>query len=150
MPTHFPGTEEETRALNAYITLLRAADSVVARLQPRLTEAGLTWTQFGALEALLHLGPMNQGELGRKLLKSGGNLVVVIDHLEARGWVRRERRGDDRRCVTVHLTGEGRKFIEEVFPGHLAGVVREMGVLSPGQQETLRSLCRTVGRGRTA
>ena len=77
MGTHFNGTEREVRALDAYIKLLRATESVVARLSHQLRdENGLTVSQFGALEALLHLGPMSQRDLGTKLLKSSGN----IDH----------------------------------------------------------------------
>ena len=57
MPTHYRGTTEEQAALDAYIKLMRAAESVTARLEPLMRAADLTVGQFGALEALLHLGP---------------------------------------------------------------------------------------------
>ena len=50
-------------------------------------EAGLTPTQFGVLEALLHKGPLSQRELGQKVLTSAGNMTDLIDKLETRGLV---------------------------------------------------------------
>ena len=74
-------------ALGAYVKLLRAGRAVLARVEPRLAAAGLTPTQFGVLEAILHKGPLGQRELGRKVLTSPGNMTDVVDKLEARGLV---------------------------------------------------------------
>src|SRR4051812_15891421 len=122
MATRHRGPEKELRALNAYIALMRAAESVTARLQGQLAEGSITVGQFGALEALYHLGPMRPNELARKLLRSPGNVTTVLDNLEKSGLVVRRREEDDRRCVTVHLTDAGRRLIERVFPGHVKEV----------------------------
>jgi MarR family 2-MHQ and catechol resistance regulon transcriptional repressor len=145
MPTHYRGTDDEVRALNAYIKLVRAAESVTARLAPGLEAAGLSSSQFGALEALFHLGPMCQRELGQKLLKSGGNVTLVVDNLEKRGLVRRERERRDRRFVTVHLTEPGRELIARFFPRHAAAIVEQMAVLTPSERDELGRLCRKLG-----
>jgi MarR family 2-MHQ and catechol resistance regulon transcriptional repressor len=135
------------RALDAYIKLNRAADSLTARLSGVWAEAGLTEGQFGALEALYHLGPLVQRVLAAKLLRSSGNVTLVIDNLQKRGLVRRERGTADRRCVTVHLTDEGRRLIRRLFPKHAADVAAAFAVLSAAEQEELGRLCRTLGRG---
>ncbi|HTU36278.1 MAG TPA: MarR family transcriptional regulator [Candidatus Acidoferrum sp.] len=147
MPTHYKGNEPEVRALNALINLARALDSLGGRLSARLEEAGLTMPQFGVLEAVYHLGPMCQKELGQKLLRSGGNITVVVTNLEKRGLVRRERLANDRRMIRIHLTERGRERIERVFPEHVEALVREFSVLEPEEQETLRRLCRKLGTG---
>jgi MarR family 2-MHQ and catechol resistance regulon transcriptional repressor len=134
------------QALDAYIKLMRAADSVTAALNRLLAECGLTISQFGTLEALFHLGPLGQTQIGSKLLKSSGNVTMVVDNLEKRGLVRRERGSADRRCVTVHLTRQGRSLISEMFPRHVAGVVRQMSALSLSEQQELARLCRRLGR----
>ncbi|MFB3040304.1 MAG: MarR family winged helix-turn-helix transcriptional regulator, partial [Candidatus Poribacteria bacterium] len=125
MGTHYKGTEEEIRALNTYIKLMRAVESLTLRLNSHLASARLTISQFGALEALFHLGPLCQRELSEKLLKSSGNITMVVDNLEKRGLVERKREGEDRRYVTVHLTDEGRRLISEIFPAHVAAIVEE-------------------------
>jgi len=142
---HYRGTAEEVRALNAFIKLARAAESTGARLSGLLTESGLTESQFGVLEALHHLGPLHPRQLGEKLLRSSGNITLVLDNLEKHGLVRREREVDDRRYVTVHLTPQGRELIRKVFPRHVADVVRVFSALTPAEQEELGRLCRKLG-----
>src|ERR1700687_4768101 len=90
MGSHYRGTAEEVRALDAFIKLARAADSIGSRVSASITEAGVTERQFGMLEALFHLGPLHQCDLGQKLLRSGANMTLVVDNLEKRGLVRRE------------------------------------------------------------
>lgn len=145
MGTRHQGTDEEIKALDAYIKLMRAAESVSARLAPHLSRAGLTVSQFGALEALYHLGPLCQRDLGRKILKSGGNITMVVDNLEKRGLVERVRAEDDRRYITVNLTKKGRKLIGDLFPRHARAIRDEMGVLSVAELEKLGRLCKRVG-----
>jgi len=60
MGTRYKGTREETRALNAFIKLVRAAQSVSGRVESHFSEVGLSVSQFGALEALYHLGPSSR------------------------------------------------------------------------------------------
>lgn len=147
MGTHHRGSESERRALDAYIKLMRAADSVTAVVQPRLAESGLTLGQFGVLEALMHLGPLPQHELASKLLRSSGNTSVVLANLERAGLVQRRRRNEDRRVQVVSLTPRGRQLIAEIFPRHATNLARRMAVLSPPELETLGALCRKLGRG---
>jgi MarR family transcriptional regulator, 2-MHQ and catechol-resistance regulon repressor len=147
MPTHYRGTENEVRSLNAYINLVRASDSVFSRLSPTLEALGVTTPQFGILEAIYHLGPMCQKALAEKLLRSGGNVTVVVNNLEKRGWVRRVRHAEDRRMVQIHLTPRGHALIERIFPQHAAEIAKEMGTLEAEEQEILRRLCRKLGRG---
>ncbi|HKV48654.1 MAG TPA: MarR family transcriptional regulator [Candidatus Acidoferrales bacterium] len=145
MPTHYNGTADEERALCAFINFMRSADSLVARLDAQIEMSGLTHGQFAVLETLLHLGPLNQCDLARKLLRSGGNVTIVIDNLEKRGLVRRERQTEDRRMVVVSLTSAGRRLIACIFPKHAAAITAEMSRLSSEEQDTLRALCRKLG-----
>lgn len=133
------------RALNAYIKLMRAAESMTAKMDRRLKARGLTMSQFGVLEALFHLGPMCQRELGRKLLKSNGNITTVVENLERRELIHRVRGEEDRRFITVHLTTRGATMIERLFPEHLASIVDEMQALSSTDQEALGELCKRLG-----
>lgn len=148
MGTHYQGTKAEIDALNAYIKLMRAANSVTGRVQSALPE-GLTISQFGALEALLHRGPMCQSELASKLLMSGGNITLVVSNLEKSGWITRERNENDRRFITVSLTDQGRAFISELFPKIAAVITQEFGALTSAEQFTLGWLCKKLGVGTT-
>jgi MarR family 2-MHQ and catechol resistance regulon transcriptional repressor len=145
MPTHFTGSRAEMRALNTFIKLTRCTNSLLARLAERNTVGDLTYSQFAVLEALYHLGPMTQGEISQKVLKSGSNMTTVIDNLERDVLVRRERDANDRRVIHVHLTEAGSKKVNVVLPGHVAALVEEFSVLSSSEQEMLGALCKKLG-----
>jgi MarR family 2-MHQ and catechol resistance regulon transcriptional repressor len=146
MPTHYIGTHRETLALSTFIKLTRGTESLMARLARRGTHTPLTETQFGVLETLYHLGPMCQNELAGKLLKSGGNITLVIDNLEKHNLVKRQRHPDDRRMLVVSLTEAGSELIARLFPQHLQAIVDELSVLTPQEQDTLGQLCRKLGK----
>ena len=133
------------KALNAFITLVRAAEAVTVALHRNLAVKRLTSSQFGVLEALFHLGPLCQGELAGKLLRSGASVTSVVEGLEKRGLVVRQRTEEDKRFVRVALTGKGRKLIEEIFPGHARTAARLFAALTADEQDELRRLCRTLG-----
>ena len=145
MATHYRGSPTEARALDAFIKLTRAAESVNAYVNAHLRDYGLTVSQFGVLEALYHLGPLQTGELGEKILKSSGNMTLVIDNLEKRGLVRRQRQVGDRRCIDVNLTAEGEALVKRILPKHVEGVVNVFAVLSSSEQDQLGALCRRLG-----
>jgi MarR family transcriptional regulator, 2-MHQ and catechol-resistance regulon repressor len=145
MGTRYPGTSAEVRALNAYLKLLRAAGSTSARLSGLLAGAGVTESQFAVLEALHHLGAMHQCQLAEKLQRTGGNITLVVDNLEKRGLVRRQREAQDRRFITVHLTPAGQRLVKQVLPRHVANIVAELAVLTPAEQDELGRLCRKLG-----
>lgn len=147
MGTRYRGRAAEVRALNAYIKLMRAADSVQAPLERRLEAQGLTDGQFGVLEILFHLGSRTAGELGRKSFRSAGHITTVLDNLERRGLVKRTRSLRDRRSVIVSLTTAGAREVGRVLPGHVAAIAQAFRVLTPREQVVLERLLRKLGLG---
>ena len=143
MPDLTPG---ERLALGTYVKLIRAAEASTGRIHRYLADSGLTTSQFGVLEALLHLGPLCQKEIAEKILKTGGNITLVVDNLERQGLVARKRSGADRRFVSVSLTEKGRRLVETIFPRHAQAVAEEMAILTPAEQEELGRLCRKLGK----
>jgi len=145
MGTRYEGTREEVRALNAFITLTRAAQTAAARTQATIEATGLTEGQFGVLEALHHLGPLCAADIAVKVLSSRGNLTLVIANLERDGFVTRATRAEDRRYRTVELTAKGRRLVAAAFPRHARLVTKTMSALTGAEQDELRRLCRKLG-----
>jgi MarR family transcriptional regulator, 2-MHQ and catechol-resistance regulon repressor len=145
MPTKYRGAAVERRALDVYIKLQRAAETVLARTTSHLAGHNLTVSQFAILEALYHLGTLSQRALGQKLLKSAGNVSVVLKTMEKRGLISRVRDPQDNRFVRVCITGDGRALIDRIFDGHVAGIVTEMSILTREEQQELGRLCRKLG-----
>lgn len=145
MGTHYRGAPDEARALDAYVKLMRAAGTVGGRIASDLRRLSLTESQFGILEMLFHLGPLRQCDIGTKLLISRANVTLVVDQLVDRGWIRRERDESDRRSKVVHLTAEGRRRVERLFPEHARRITALFAALSASEQEALGRLCRKLG-----
>lgn len=133
------------RSLNTYTKLMRAAESVTGRVHRVLAAPRLTISQFGVLEALHHKGPLCQKDIAAKILKSTGNITLVIDNLEKLGLVKRVRDSEDRRYLTVHLTETGTELIAKVFADVEAAIVAEFAALTEEEQKILGSLCKKLG-----
>ncbi|WP_029912110.1 MarR family winged helix-turn-helix transcriptional regulator [Pelobacter seleniigenes] len=140
-------TEAQRSALNVYVKLMRATNRATREIHRHLQEDNLTHSQFAVLEALFHLGPLSQGELCQRILKSNANLTTVVDGLEKKALVKRDRSPHDRRLVTVSLTAAGEELIARVFPRHAEAVERQFAVLSDKEQSELASLLKKLGRG---
>jgi len=149
MPSKYEGTPAEIEALSAFINLIRASDSVSGALHGDIVASELTPSQFGVMEALLHGGPLFQGELAQKLLRCTGSITSVVAGLEGKGMVERRRESHDKRFVRVSLTPKGKKAIDQVFPKHVRAVVRLFDSLTRDEKLQLRRLCAKLGKSVT-
>ncbi len=147
MSRNFKGSAREERALDSYVKLARASNTALAYARVGLEEADLTPSQFAVLEALYHVGPLNLGDLARRILTSSGNLTLVVDNLEKRGLVKRQQQGKDKRFILATITPAGRKLIGKIFPGHVRRIVEVMSRLNGAEQDELGKLCRKLGTG---
>lgn len=77
---------------------------------------GLTHPQFDIIATLGNTDGMSYKELGERTLITKGTLTGVIERLEHKGIVLRERSSDDKRSFHVRLTDAGNAMFREVFP----------------------------------
>jgi MarR family 2-MHQ and catechol resistance regulon transcriptional repressor len=145
MSSQFNGSKKIKEALNSYIKLIRSAESLSSRINLELSEYGLTESQFGVLDALLHLGPMKHKEIGKKILKSGGNITMVINNLERRELVQRKRGEQDKRQFIIHLTSKGKNKILDTLPHISKSIKKHFEILNKEEQKELQRLCKMVG-----
>ena len=145
MGTHYSGSKKTVEGLNSYIKLIRAAESLSSKINLVLNESDLTESQFGVLDALIHLGPMKQKELGKKILKSGGNITMVINNLEKRGLVQRKKGEKDKRQFIIHLTNSGKNLIQELLPTITKKIKNYFEILSSDEQKKLQRICKIIG-----
>jgi DNA-binding MarR family transcriptional regulator len=106
----------------------RARTSLLAGLDARLTRFGLTGMQFAVLKNLADGAARTAADLCRSMHYDTGAMTRILDRLEQKGLVRRERCREDRRVVFLHLTGSGRARMPRlmsagthVVDAHLAG-----------------------------
>lgn len=90
--------------------IIRAAD-----LQSKYLErtAGLTSPQILLMQAIQDRGDITVGELAREISLSQATVTTIIDRLEKRDLVYRERSQRDKRRVYAHLTDAGREMLSK-------------------------------------
>ena len=144
-------SNEEFRA---YAALIASSTLLQRAVEQNLREqAGLTQVQFEILMNLSIAGDsgMRMAQLADALIVSRSGLSYQVAQLEARGWISRQRFGDDERGVVAHITPKGERMRQRVFAGHV-DVVRNafLDVIEPRELETLTvALERVVGRLRS-
>ena len=78
--------------------------------------SGLTHAQFDIIATLGNTPGMSYKELGDRTLITKGTLTGVIERLEQKGLVARERSSEDERSFFVRLTPQGEDVFKDVFP----------------------------------
>jgi DNA-binding MarR family transcriptional regulator len=94
------------------VTLLQHA-SLLTRLVFRHSQIGVSRSEAGLL-AKLEAGPQQITALAAHEGLAQPTITRLVENLERRGWVRRERGPEDRRVVRVFLTDDGRRAMDEV------------------------------------
>lgn len=145
MGNYYKGSKKDIEALDSYIKLIRSAEVISSKINLELSNYRLTESQFGVLDALFHLGPMKHRELGKKILKSGGNITMVINNLEKRELVQRRRSEKDKREFIIHLTPKGKIKIKETLPIIVKTIKKHFEILDKDEQRELQYLCKVVG-----
>ena len=138
-------TDDEQRTwrrFGAVVTLLPAA--LESQLQ---RDAGLTHFGYWVL-AMLSEAPgrsLRMSELALAANGSQSRLSHLISRLEERGWVRRERVGEDGRGYVAVLTDAGYDKVVATAPGHVEEVRQLVfDLLTPDQVEALDGICTTI------
>ncbi|HEX2823141.1 MAG TPA: MarR family transcriptional regulator [Streptosporangiaceae bacterium] len=88
--------------------IYRAAEESHALANDMLAGMGLSARQVGILTMVTERAPMTQKALADALRIDRTTMVALLDHLEAKGYVERQRHPRDRRAFLVHPTEAGR------------------------------------------
>jgi len=90
--------------------------SLVRRVDAHMQPLELTGMQWEPL-LMLWLGRADTvAGLARVIQMSDASMSRMLDRLEEKDLVRRERSATDRRVVNIHLTAKGRKVANKVWP----------------------------------
>jgi len=93
--------------------------------------------QVSCILALHEYGPMPISKLAKYILVKPSTVTGIIDRLEHKGLVKRERNQVDRRVVTIELTEAGKVLAAEAPPPIPKEIVDGLAELSPAQLKTI-------------
>src|SRR5258708_26443102 len=110
-----------------------------------IANTGLCLTDFAALEALLHKGPLTISDIQDKVRLASGSMTAAVDRLEKLGLVVRKSSPSDRRARVVDLTGQGKRLAASCFERHAKDLEALMSVLSEREMEQLHGPIKNLG-----
>src|ERR1035438_922528 len=136
--------KESDRRITAprlWMVMTRSHRALSLLAEQSIAKAGLCLTDFAALEALLHKGPLTISEIQDKVLLASGSMTAAVDRLEKLGLVVRKASASDRRARGLELTPEGKRLAASCFEQHARDLEALVSALSEKEKEqTYRSL----------
>lgn len=138
-----------SRGQEVVVALIRTAD-LVRRVVGRVLEPyDITVQQYNVLRILRGAG--EQGlptlEIGERMVEHAPGITRLLDRLEAKGLVRRQRCPEDRRQVLCWLTPAGAELVERLDEPVDSADAEAVSMLAPDEQERLLRLLDAVRAG---
>ncbi|MGO9412397.1 MAG: MarR family winged helix-turn-helix transcriptional regulator [Spirochaetia bacterium] len=121
----------------AYIAMRREMDASVRK-------AGVTTTQWQALGVLYHMPGLTHTELVEHMAVEPPSLTSLVNGMERKGWIKRERSEMDARVKRLYLTLKGRHRIESLRKATEPVERRMAAALTDAERESLKCLLRTL------
>jgi len=126
----------------AYVALARAAERFNHEVGQLCKDAGLTLPQYNALRILRGAGAAGLpcGMLGQRMLHPVPDVTRLLDRLEQRRYIRRERQTDDRRVVRAWITPTGKEALAPIDKPMNALHAEQFGMLNAKERQHLLDL----------
>ena len=92
-----------------FVAILKAADELGQEAEQLIRTADLTGTQYNVLRILRGAGPEGLAcrAIGDRMISHDPDITRLLDRMEKRGLITRERQKDDRRVVKARITPQG-------------------------------------------
>jgi DNA-binding MarR family transcriptional regulator len=142
-------TRFESPAQEALLNLLVAADHLRARTERLCSEFGLSASQYNVLRILRGVHPEGHPrcEIARRMIERAPDVTRLIDRLEKRGWVERDRSERDRRLSISRITPAGLELLARIGP-RLEVAYREFAERVPPEDcRELSRICEAIYAG---
>jgi DNA-binding MarR family transcriptional regulator len=131
----------DRRSTEVLINLIRTDSLVTTALTRRFRRYGLSLSGFNALVILRQASDgVNPREIADRLLVTRAAVTAILDALEAKGLVRRDRSGNDGRMSLIAITAAGKKLLDGLLPEHFAAERAMASALGANEKELLISL----------
>jgi len=134
-----------TTAPRLWLVIAKSYRALSLLAEQSIANTGLCLTDFVALEALLHKGPLTISEIQDKVRLASGSMTAAVDRLEELGLVVRKSSRSDRRARVVELTAQGKRLAASCFERHANDLEALMSALSQEEKERLYESLKKLG-----
>jgi DNA-binding MarR family transcriptional regulator len=97
-----------------FVAFLQLADTFGAQAEQVIKTAGLTSAQYNVLRILRGAGRAGLAcrEIGARMISRDPDITRLLDRMEKRNLITRERQSDDRRVVKTYVTSQGLELLK--------------------------------------
>jgi DNA-binding MarR family transcriptional regulator len=136
----------DSREQEAYLNLWRSYDRLRMIEDELFAQHGLTAQQYNSLRLLrgVHPNTLPTLAVAGRLVSHAPDITRLLDKLEERGLIERQRLAENRRVVQVGITPVGLALLKELDEPVRACHQRQLGHLSSEQLDTLIALLRAA------
>ena len=129
-------------AQEAFLDIMRTAEALKHDIEELLKRSGLSITQYNVLRILRGAGTdgLTCQEVIERMINRDPDVTRLLDRLEDRGLVTRERSREDRRVVRAYLTKEGVLLVEKLDDPVAELHVQQLGHLGEKKLHSLRDM----------
>lgn len=129
-----------------FLALLKTADALGQEAEQLIKSAGLTATQYNVLRILRGAQPAGLAcrGIGDRMISHDPDMTRLLDRLEKRGLITRERQKDDRRVVKTYITPQGLEVLKPLDHPLRELHKRQFRHISVAQLKTLSKLLEEV------
>jgi DNA-binding MarR family transcriptional regulator len=137
------------REEDVYLDMLRTVERLSRGVAETLGRADLTPTQYNALRILRGAGDAGAScsEVSERMVTKDSDVTRLLDRLEARVLISREREATDRRRVVARITDEGLRLLAELDKPIAETHRRQLGHLGEKQLAALGRLLKVAQNG---
>src|SRR5437016_11678119 len=128
-----------------WLVIAKSYRALSLLVEQSIANTGLCLTDFVALEALLHKGPLTISEIQDKVRLASGSMTAAVDRLEKLGLVVRKSSPSDRRARVLELTAKGKRVAASSFEKHAKDIEALMTPLSEEEMERLHESLKKLG-----
>ncbi len=137
-----------SRSQEATLALFRTADLLRRRFAEVMEAEGVTFQQYNVLRILRGASKaVPTLTIAERMVEKTPGVTRMLDRLEAKGWVRRERCTADRRQVLCSITQAGLDRLDALQPPVDALDDTCMAMLSQEDQKTLIRMLDAIRHG---
>lgn len=140
---HEPRKDATLRAFSGY-GMKRAFNAIQADVNAALAPFDLRMVTFSALVVIVDNPGLRQTQLADLLSIERPNLVVILDELERRELISRDRAVDDRRAYALQVTLAGRRLHDKALAAVNAHEARMTAGLNPAERADLIRMLRRI------
>jgi DNA-binding MarR family transcriptional regulator len=144
-PSSHKNSDAHTEA-GLFVAFMQIADSFGAQAEEVVKTAGLTAAQYNVLRILRGAGRAGLAcrEIGERMISRDPDITRLLDRMEKRNLITRERQSDDRRVVKTYVTPEGLELLKTLDRPVSALHKRQFQGIFPAKLKALASLLEEI------